>query len=132
MTSIIRGAAAALVLIASTGQGPALAAASDYDFTPVSVEVKKGKGVEVAVRLVDKRTGKSVPDAVITRFRVDMSPEGMETMTAAVKALPSTEPGVYRFQTDLVMAGGWAVKLMARVQGEADSVHGTVVVKASD
>jgi hypothetical protein len=37
---------------------------------------------------------------------------------------------VYAFQTNLVMAGGWALKLMAKVQGEPDTIEGTVVFTA--
>jgi|GraSoi2013_115cm_1033766.scaffolds.fasta_scaffold13587_3 hypothetical protein len=64
----------------------AFAGASDYTFEPVKAEVKKGNGVTLAVRLVHKPTGKPVSDAVIFSPRIDMSPEGMETMTAVPTA----------------------------------------------
>ena len=51
-------------------------------------------------------------------------------MTAPVEPMPSTEPGVYRFKADLTMAGQWALKLMAKVQGEKETVQGTVVFRA--
>ena len=108
-----------------------LAASQDYEFQPVSTDVKQGQGSLVSVRLIDKRTGKPVPDAVIFTTRMDMAPEGMETMTTPVEAATSTEPGVYAFKTDFVMAGGWRFKLAAKVQGEPDTVQGEVVLKAA-
>ncbi|MFW8585936.1 FixH family protein [Rhizobium beringeri] len=108
-----------------------LAAAQDYEFQPVSTDVKQGQGSPVSVRLVDKRTGKPVPDAVIFTTRMDMAPEGMETMTTPVEAASSAEPGVYAFKSDFTMAGGWRFKLAAKVQGEPDTVEGEVVLKAA-
>lgn len=108
-----------------------LAASQDYEFQPVSTEVKQGQGSLVSVRLVDKRTGKPVPDAVIFTTRMDMAPEGMETMTTPVEAATSTESGVYAFKTDFSMAGSWRFKLAAKVQGEPDTVQGEIVLKAA-
>lgn len=108
-----------------------LAASQDYEFQPVSTEVKQGQGSLVSVRLVDKRTGKPVPDAVIFTTRMDMAPEGMEMMTTPVEAATSTEPGVYAFKTDFSMAGSWRFKLAAKVQGEPDTVQGEIVLKAA-
>jgi hypothetical protein len=107
------------------------AASQDYEFQPVSTDVKQGQGSLVLVRLVDKRTGKLVPDAVIFTTRMDMAPEGMEMMTTPVSAASSTEPGVYAFKTDFAMAGGWRFKLAAKVQGEPDTVQGELVLKAA-
>lgn len=120
--------AGALVVGSST---VSFAAAQDYEFQPVSTDVKQGQGSPVSVRLVDKRTGKPVPDAVIFTTRMDMAPEGMEMMTTPVEAATSTEPGVYAFKTDFSMAGGWRFKLAAKVQGEPDTVEGEVVLKAA-
>jgi hypothetical protein len=75
------------------------AGAKDYEFQAVRTEIKQGPGAVVSVRLVDKRTGKSVPDAVIFTTRMDMAPEGMETMTTPVEASASTEAGVYAFRS---------------------------------
>ncbi|CAN7433329.1 FixH family protein [Rhizobium leguminosarum] len=107
------------------------AASQDYEFQPVSADVKQGQGSPVSVRLIDKRTGKPVPDAVIFTTRMDMAPEGMEMMTTPVEAASSTEPGVYAFKSDFTMAGGWRFKLAAKVQGEPDTVEGEVVLKAA-
>jgi hypothetical protein len=108
-----------------------LAAAPDYEFQPVETNVKQGQGSPVSVRLIDKRTGKAVTDAVIFTTRMDMAPEGMEMMTTPVVAAASTEPGVYSFKSDFVMAGGWRFKLAAKVQGEPETVQGEIVLKAA-
>jgi YtkA-like protein len=125
-----RFAIAALGLAIIAGAPNAYAGAKDYEFQPVRADVKNGAGSDVAVRIVDKRTGKPVEGAVIFRTRLDMSPDSMGEMTAKVSAEPSTEPGVYRFKADLTMAGGWALKLQAKVPGESETVEGTVVFKA--
>ena len=126
----------ALALVAgvalAVAPAPAFAGAGDYAFEPVKVEVKNGPGSELAVRLVHKPTGKPVKDAIVFRTRLDMSPDAMEAMTAKHEALPSSEAGVYRFRAHLTMEGGWAFKLMAKVQGEPETVTGTVVFKAKD
>jgi hypothetical protein len=56
----------------------------------------------------------------------------MAEMTAKHAASPAAEPGVYRFKADLTMAGGWALKVMAKVPGEAETVQGTVVFRAKN
>jgi hypothetical protein len=117
-------------LAVSAGMRAAYAAPADYVFEPVSAEVRNGKDSEIAVRLKHKATGKPVEGAVLFRTRLDMSPDSMGEMTANHKAMPSTEPGVYKFKADFTMAGGWAFKLMAKVPGENETVQGTVVFKA--
>jgi hypothetical protein len=130
MTVLFRALAAAagvaLALIATS----ALAGKDDYAFEPVAVEVRNGSNSELAVRLTHKPTGKPVEGAVIFRTRLDMSPDSMGEMTAKHTGEPSKEPGVYRFRADLTMAGGWALKVMAKVPGESETVEGTVVFKA--
>lgn len=108
---------------------PIMADITDYEFKLEQQEVKKGEGVTIAVRLVDKRSGKAVPDAVIFARRIDMAPDGMATMQAPLEVLTSTEPGVYLFRTNLVMAGGWQLSLGAKVQGEEGTVESKLVLK---
>lgn len=110
----------------------ALAAAAHYEFQPLKVDVKNGNGSELAVRLVHKPSGKPIPGAVLFRTRLDMAPDNMADMTAKHEALPSPEPGVYRFKADLTMAGGWAFRVMAKVPGEKDTVEGVLVFQAKD
>jgi hypothetical protein len=107
----------------------AQAGASDYEFQLVSKELKAGVPAEITVRLVHKPDGKPVPNAVIFATRLDMGPDSMEEMTTPVTALPGGAPGIYRFKANLSMAGGWALSLGAKVQGEADTVQGKLLLK---
>lgn len=109
---------------------PALADIKNYEFRLVQSELKQGNGVIVAVQLVDKRSGKLVPDAVIFAQRIDMAPDGMATMTSPLEALPATEPGTYRFRTNLTMAGGWRLSLGAKIQGETGTLENKLILKA--
>ncbi len=133
MTSNARTAVAIATLmgLAWTAATPARAAIEDYQFQLVQKEIKKADGTELAVRLVDKRSGKAVPNAVIFAQRIDMAPDGMETMTSSITTLPSTEPGVYRFKVDLPMAGGWRLSLGAKVQGETGTLETKLPFKAT-
>jgi hypothetical protein len=125
-----RAVVAALAGVLSMGALPAAHAdIKDYEFRLVQPDVKQGDAV-IAARLVDKRSGKSVADAVIFATRMDMAPDGMPTMTAPIETLPSTEPGVYRFKTTLVMTGGWQLSLAAKIQGETGSVENKLILKA--
>lgn len=130
MTSIdtLRALAAALPLGLATL--PALADIKDYEFQLAPSELKQGNGVVVTVLLIDKRSGKPVPDAVIFTRRIDMEPDGMEMMAAPIEALPSTEPGTYRFKTNLSMAGGWRLSLAAKIQGEIGTLENKLILKA--
>jgi hypothetical protein len=124
----LAGALAAVV--AATAFGPAKAGSADYAFELVENEVQQGETATVAVRLVDKRNGTPVSDAVIFATRMDMAPDGMEAMTTTVEAMPSDQPGVYRFKTNLMMAGGWRFSVAAKVQGEPETVQSKLVLKA--
>lgn len=108
----------------------AKSAPEDYEFQLVKSELKQGGGATVAVRLLDVRTGNPVVDAVVFATRMDMQPDGMEAMTTPVEAIPSDEPGVYRFRTNLIMVGGWRFSIAAKVQGETGTVESRLVLKA--
>jgi hypothetical protein len=123
------GAAALAAAVLGAASYAAHAEVRDYEFRLVKAEMKKGDA-EVAVRLVNKKTGKAVPDAVIFAKRIDMAPDGMEMMASPIEQLPSTEPGVYRFKTDLAMQGRWQLSLGAKVQGENGSVESKLIVTA--
>ena len=129
-SSLVRAAFAAVTLLASSfALTPAHAAITDYAFELVEAEVQQGEATIVSVRLVDKRTGALVPDAVIIEQRVDMAPDGMETMAGALEALPPTEPGVYPFKAGLIMQGGWRLSLSAKVQGEEGTLESKLEFK---
>lgn len=123
-------AAATVIGFASIGTvSQTWAAIEDYEFQLVRNEIKKGEAV-IAVRLINKVTGKSVPDAVIFATRLDMAPDGMQEMATKVTSVPSSEPGVYQFKANLSMAGGWQLSLGAKVQGERGSIENKLVIKA--
>ncbi|MET4273009.1 MULTISPECIES: FixH family protein [unclassified Bradyrhizobium] len=126
-----RFSTAALAATLSLATSAALAGAGDYAFDPVNPQMKKGEDVTLAVRLTNKQTGKPVPDAVVFKTRVDMAPDGMAEMESPVAPLPSKEPGVYAFKTDLPMAGRYQITLSAKVQGEPETVIGKVIVTAT-
>lgn len=123
-------AALLALLSAITVSTATLAGPEDYDFQLVESEIKQGDGATVSVRLIDKRTGNPVVDAVVFATRIDMQPDGMEAMTTPVEAMPSDEPGVYRFKVNLTMAGGWRFSIAAKVQGEAETVESRLVFRA--
>jgi len=122
--------AAAVAMALNLANTAIFAGAADYSFEPTAAEWKKGDDVVVAVRLMQKQTGKAVADAVIVRTRVDMGPDNMADMVSPVAAVPSNEPGVYAFKTDLPMAGRYMFSIAAKVQGEPETVVGKVILKA--
>ena len=130
MKDIIRTIVAAC-LLALAGPVAAFATTADYAFEPVQTAVKSGSGSDIAVRLIHKPTGKPVQNAVIIRTRLDMSPENMAAMTTRIEPFTETGAGIYKSRADFTMAGKWALKLQAKVQGEADTVEGTVVFTAA-
>jgi hypothetical protein len=107
----------------------AIAGVHDYEFQLVQSEVRKGDGTIISVRLVNKGSGKAVPDAVIAAKRIDMAPDGMADMAGRIEQLPSTEPGVYRFKANLSMQGSWQLSLAAKVQGENGTVESKLVLR---
>src|ERR1700747_1239635 len=111
--------------------GNAFAGANDYIFEPVKAEVKKGDDVVVSVLLKHKETGKPVTDAVIAQTRIDMSPDAMAEMASPLTPVPSNEPGVYSFKTDLSMQGRWLLSIAARGQGEPVTVVGKITFRAT-
>lgn len=102
----------------------------DYEFQLVNQAIKAGPDKVITVRLINKTTGKSVPDAVIFATRLDMAPDGMQEMATKVTQMPGTEPGIYRFKASLSMAGGWQLSLGAKVQGETGTVESKIVIRA--
>lgn len=134
MTDLVSARAFGAVLLAFSLSAPIASAhadASDYEFQLVQPETLASNSAIIDVRLIDKRSGKPVPDAVIFSTRIDMAPDGMAAMAAPIDAMPSTEPGVYRFKARLAMAGGWRLSLAAKVQGETETVQSQLTLKAT-
>lgn len=104
---------------------PGHAATTDYRFELVGEPQLSGQKDLVQIRLVRISDGKPVADAVIFESTADMGPAGMATMPAPVKATPPKN-GIYSFEVEPGMAGTWAIHLAAKVQGESETVRGTV------
>jgi YtkA-like len=102
----------------------------DYEFQLIDQAIKAGPDKVITVRLINKTTGKPVPDAVIFATRLDMAPDGMQEMATKVTQMPGSEPGTYRFKASLSMAGGWQLSLGAKVQGETGTVESKLVIRA--
>src|SRR3981081_209292 len=94
----------------------------DYEFQLVNQTIKAGPDKVITVRLVNKATGKPVPDAVIFTTRLDMAPDGMQEMATKIAPMPGGEPGIYKFKATFGMAGRWQLSLGAKVQGETGTV----------
>ena len=130
ITRAVAAALAGLVLGGTTTF--VLADIKDYRFQLVDSTVKVGPDTVVSVKLVNAKTGKTVPDAVIFATRLDMAPDGMADMATPIAPMPNGEPGIYRFKAKVSMAGHWRLSLGAKVQGEEGSVDDKLVIQAND
>ena len=123
MLRFLMGAAALASGIAFTAD--ACAAAADYRFELVGKpQLVAGMDI-VQVKIIRAADGKPVADAVIFEAKADMGPAGMATMTAPVTTL-AVKGAIASFEINPGMAGTWALHLAAMVQGEAETVRGTV------
>ena len=122
---------AAFIGIAMTGPiTTARADIKDYEFQLVDQTIQAGPDKVIAVRLMNTRTGKPVPDAVIFATRLDMAPDGMQEMVTKIAPMPGGEPGTYKFKANFAMAGRWQLSLGAKVQGETGTVENKLVISA--
>ena len=121
---------AAVALIGLAAARPASADIKDYEFQLVEPTVQVGNDRIVTVRLLNKKTGKPVTDAVIFATRLDMAPDAMEEMVTKVTPVPAGEPGSYSFKARFSMEGRWQLSLGAKVQGETGTVDNKLVITA--
>jgi hypothetical protein len=126
-----RAVQAALIAAAIGGASTsALADIKDYKFELVDETVQAGPDKVITVRLMNTKTGKPVPDAVIFAIRLDMAPDGMQEMVTKIAPMPDGEPGTYKFKASFGMAGRWQLSLGAKVQGETGTVENKFVITA--
>jgi hypothetical protein len=126
-----RALQAALIGIAMTGSVTvAHADIKDYKFELVDQTVQAGPDKVITVRLMNTKSGKPVPDAVIFATRLDMTPDGMQEMATKILPMPGGEPGTYKFKATFGMAGRWQLSLGAKVQGETGTVENKLVITA--
>jgi hypothetical protein len=122
---------AALIGLAMTGSLTAARAdIKDYKFELVDQTVQAGPDKVITIRLMNTKTGKPMPDAVIFATRLDMGPDGMQEMATKIAPMPGGEPGTYRFKANFSMAGHWQLSLGAKVQGESGTVETKFVITA--
>ena len=101
--------------VLTCGATVAFADIRNYEFELVEPTVKAGPDKTIAVRLVDKTTGKPVPDAVIFATRLDMAPDGMQEMATKVDAAPGD--GTRHLPVQGHVRHGRPVAVVARRQG---------------
>jgi YtkA-like protein len=123
---------AASIVVAMTGPITAARAdIKDYEFQLVDQTIQAGPDKIITVRLMNTKTGKPVPDAVIFAPRLDMAPDGMQEMATKIAPMPGGERGTYKFKATFGMAGRWQLSLGAKVQGETGTVENKLVLKAT-
>lgn len=130
----ISTAAMIAAILTSAAAGNAYAAANDYRFELAGTPQKDGKGTStVSVKLVHLPDNKPVSGAIIVQSKADMGPIGMAGMGAPVRVLSEQPAGTYRFEIQngavWKKPDNWALTLDAKVQGEPETVHGSIVVK---
>ena len=131
MRMFLRARAILAALLASAGISTvARADVKDYEFQLADQAVKIGPHAVIAVRLVNKVTGKPVADAVIFALRLDMAPDSMAQMTTKISQLPGAESGNYRFDANVGMSGHWQLSLGAKVQGESGTLESHLIIPA--
>jgi hypothetical protein len=129
--TLTRAVQAALIAAIMGGTSTAVMAdIKDYKFELVDQTVQAGPDKVITVRLVNTKTGKPVPDAVIFATRLDMAPDGMQEMATKIVPVPGAEGGTYKFTATFGMAGHWQLSLGAKVQGETGTVENKLVITA--
>jgi len=129
--TLTRAVKAALIAVAiGSASTAALADIKNYKFELVDQTVQTGTDKVITVRLMNTKTGKPVPGAVIFATRLDMTPDGMQEMMTKIVPVPGTEPGTYKFKANLSMAGNWQLSLGAKIQGETGTVENKLVITA--
>lgn len=129
--NISRALRAALFGFALIGTaGIARADIKDYKFELIDQSAQAGPDNVITVRLMNTKTGKPVPDAVIFATRLDMAPDGMQEMATKIAPVQSAEAGTYKFKATFSAAGRWQLSLGAKVQGETGTVENKLVITA--
>jgi len=123
LRAMLGAATFVLSAISSTG---AFAGAADYRFELASAQATGPRQTDVAVKLLHTPDGKPVTDAVIFESKTDMGPSGMDDMAGKVTPTAPGKDGLYHFALKTGMAGKWALHISAKVQGETETVQGTV------
>jgi hypothetical protein len=130
-SSTTRAVQAALIVAAiGCANSPAMADIRDYRLELVDQAVKAGPDKIITVRLMNQKTGKPVPGAVIFATRLDMAPDAMQEIVTKVTPVPAGEPGSYKFQATFGMADRWQLTLGAKIQGKTATLVNKLVITA--
>lgn len=117
----------AFVIGTSIFTTPLFAAAADYQFTLVEATAAGPKATDVTVMLAHLPDSSAVSGAVIYKTKADMGPSGMAEMPGKTfKARVGTTSGTYVVRVETPMKGTWALTLLAKVQGESETVQSTL------
>ncbi|MBM3582392.1 MAG: hypothetical protein FJX37_10575, partial [Alphaproteobacteria bacterium] len=120
----------AAIFLVSVMPGVGIANQHVLRWEAVKSEIPIGKGVRIEVRLVGADSKPVAGNVSVTSTRLDMGPDGMKTMTAPVRPVSSTEPGALVFESDIPMAGRWALTIAGIVAGSRKPIQGVVIFTA--
>src|SRR5688572_13414794 len=131
LAAIAGGITIAVAVVATIFTTQITAGQTGSRWEAVSAQIVTGRNVRLTARLVGADSQPITAPIMVTASRLDMGPDGMQTMTSQLRQVPSTEPGTVAFETDIVMAGRWALRITATVAGQAQPVTGVVVFTAA-
>lgn len=98
----------------------------------VNPQVSVGKAVRLEIRLTGTRSTIDPSAIKVESARLDMGPDGMPTMAAPLRAIPTPGPSMLAFEAELAMAGRWALSITANVTGESIPVKGVVIFTSAE
>lgn len=101
---------------------------SSESLRALTPQIPIGDNVRIEVELPGAPAGA----IAVTTARLDMGPDGMEAMTAPLRAAQSSRPGTLAFETDILMAGRWSLSLTANVEGRSQPISGRIVLTAME
>lgn len=125
-------ALAAAIALASACSAQQATVPDAYGVEPASADVGVGDGVRIAVRIDGPSGPVTLPSDAVSSARLDMGPDGMAAMAAPLRPVAPQDGESLAWETDLVMAGRWALTLTADVPGAAEPVTGEVVFTARE
>jgi hypothetical protein len=131
LSTFARNAALGAAALIAAWTTPAFAAATDYKFELVSAQPAGPAKTDVTVRLLHLPDNKPVQNAFVFGASAGMGTAGMASMPGEVTPGAAQLDGAYRYQVGTTMAGAWTLMLSAKIQGETQTVKGTVSFTAA-
>jgi hypothetical protein len=99
-----------------------------YVFEVVDPIVHTGKNVSVTFRLVERVTGKTIDNAVMTEPKLIMLRHFEESIPGQVYALAPDDHGNYVLRANLATAGHWQFEFYFQPPDKETPVHGTLMI----